>query len=131
MSEKQYAEVSRIIDGVLPFMGGFLVDRSEVFASGKISRQQLAEDLRFARRKVDEAITELSAIRFPSLRQRREHAKFIEGLRQFRRAVDIVIDGTERIDPSKFGKATALQARSTEAVRRYVHFIFKTRLAVQ
>lgn len=127
MSDKQYAEISRITGEIEPYMGRYIIERADAYGKGEVTAQAVIVDLRFVQRKFDVAIAELSAVRFPRFGQRVALGKFVGGLRDFSKAVAIIIDGLETDNDANLPNAGALMQRGTLAAGNYAEFMFKDR----
>ncbi|WP_373230370.1 hypothetical protein [Cohnella sp.] len=127
ITEKLYAEVSRIVGSIQPLTGAYLKTRVEGVERGDIKLAQLKLDLRIAAGKFDQAHAELNAIRFPRFRQRFEFAKFTAGIQHYNRAIPLIIEAVETGSATLWRKVDGKLAAAARANDNYISFVYRDR----
>lgn len=127
-SSEKYAQVSAVIGEFEPFIGAYLSDKVTKFKERKISGHELITEIRFIDRKLEKAETDLRMISFRRMKQRREFSKFIGGVRQYRKALSLMIRAVETNDESAAGEIGKRLDSARGIVQNYGKFMFLDRM---
>lgn len=124
----QYARIFRAYEGFKPFIGDYLTDKLKRFDRQEITAHELTTELRFIDRKMETALTEFEKIRFPQFSQRMAYSKFLDGIREYRKALSTLIRALEKSDEKMVMSAKKRFDRASAKVRKFASFAFKDRL---